>query len=296
MRVLVMGGTRFFGIGMVKRLVADGHDVTVATRGNAPDPFGDAVNRVFFDHRSAESIRSAFCGKSYDAVIDKIAFSSNDVNRVVENTDFGKYILMSTCGGYNGKYHTGIKECEFDPYSYPLQWGERDANGGKFDYDEGKRQAECAAAHLVAAENTVMVRYPVVMGKNDYTGRLRYYIEHIISGKPMFISNKSLHISYLYEEDAADMFADILTTDISGPVNACAGDGITLNEIIGYTEKKTGKTAVFDKTGDAAPYNGFEVDVSYDTSKAGKYGITFRPHKEWIYDLIDFYVNEIKDE
>ncbi len=32
MNVLVVGGTGFFGIPMVEKLIADGHDVTIATR------------------------------------------------------------------------------------------------------------------------------------------------------------------------------------------------------------------------------------------------------------------------
>ena len=40
MNVLVLGGTRFFGIHMVNVLLENGHDVTIATRGNASDPFG----------------------------------------------------------------------------------------------------------------------------------------------------------------------------------------------------------------------------------------------------------------
>ena len=34
MKILVVGGTRFFGIPMVNALINAGHDVTVATRGN----------------------------------------------------------------------------------------------------------------------------------------------------------------------------------------------------------------------------------------------------------------------
>ena len=33
MRVLVLGGTRYFGIPMVKELLARGHNVTIAIRG-----------------------------------------------------------------------------------------------------------------------------------------------------------------------------------------------------------------------------------------------------------------------
>ncbi len=41
MKILVLGGTRFFGIHMVKDLIDKGHDITIATRGNAKD--GDAA-------------------------------------------------------------------------------------------------------------------------------------------------------------------------------------------------------------------------------------------------------------
>lgn len=33
MNILVIGGTRFFGIDMVNELLTAGHDVTIATRG-----------------------------------------------------------------------------------------------------------------------------------------------------------------------------------------------------------------------------------------------------------------------
>ena len=37
MKILVIGGTRFFGIHMVRELLAQGHAVTIATRGNVKD-------------------------------------------------------------------------------------------------------------------------------------------------------------------------------------------------------------------------------------------------------------------
>lgn len=34
MKILVIGGTKFFGIPMMEALSAGGHEVTIATRGN----------------------------------------------------------------------------------------------------------------------------------------------------------------------------------------------------------------------------------------------------------------------
>ncbi len=37
MKILVIGGTRYFGIHMVNKLLERGHKVTIATRGKTPD-------------------------------------------------------------------------------------------------------------------------------------------------------------------------------------------------------------------------------------------------------------------
>lgn len=37
MKILVMGGTRYFGIHMVNKLLEQGHEVTIATRGKTPE-------------------------------------------------------------------------------------------------------------------------------------------------------------------------------------------------------------------------------------------------------------------
>lgn len=42
MNILMLGGTRFFGIHTVKALLSKGHAVTIATRGITKDEFGDA--------------------------------------------------------------------------------------------------------------------------------------------------------------------------------------------------------------------------------------------------------------
>ena len=49
MKILVIGGTRFFGIPMVNELLSKGHDITIATRGNNSDSYGDKVNRIILE-------------------------------------------------------------------------------------------------------------------------------------------------------------------------------------------------------------------------------------------------------
>ena len=59
MKILVIGGTRFFGIHMVNALLSMGHDVTIATRGKAEDDFGDRVSRIVLERTSEESMSNA---------------------------------------------------------------------------------------------------------------------------------------------------------------------------------------------------------------------------------------------
>ena len=56
MNILVLGGTRFFGVHTVNELIKNGHDVTIATRGITTDSFGNNVNRVIYDRNDKESI------------------------------------------------------------------------------------------------------------------------------------------------------------------------------------------------------------------------------------------------
>ena len=62
-------------------------------------------------------------------------------------------------------------------------------------------------------------------------------------------------------------------------------------EIINYAEKKLGKTAILDADGDAAPYNGLTDTLSFNTEKANGIGYTFSDLGNWIYGLIDHYVD-----
>ena len=90
MKILVIGGTRFFGVPMVKKLIADGHEVTLATRGQHKDTFGGEVKRIVMDKTDENSVKAALCGKHFDAVIDKVAYSSNDVRSLLRHARYTK--------------------------------------------------------------------------------------------------------------------------------------------------------------------------------------------------------------
>lgn len=284
MKILVIGGTRFFGIHMVNELLEKGHDVTIATRGRAVDQYGDRVRRLLIDRTDEKSVKEALRGRHFDVVIDKLAYCSNDIKYVMEAADCDKYIHMSSTAVYEPK-HIDLIESDFDGASRKLVWCDR----RDFPYEEIKRQAECALCREYSERNWTAVRYPFVLGKDDYTKRLLFYVEHIMKEVPMNIDNPDCQMGYIRSDEAGKFMAFLAEKDVRGAVNGSSEGTISLREIIRYVEMKTGRKAVIDKTGENAPYNG-EPEYSINTDRAKALGFRFSKLQDWIYDLLDHYI------
>ncbi|MBQ9135590.1 MAG: NAD-dependent epimerase/dehydratase family protein [Lachnospiraceae bacterium] len=287
MKILVIGGTRYFGIHMVRELLAQGHDVTIATRGNAMDEFGERVKRIVLERTSEESVKNALSGKHYDVVIDKIAYCPNDIRYVMEAVSCDKYIHMSSTSVYDPK-HLNTVESDFDGTTKELIWCDRMA----FPYEEIKRQAECALWQTYADRNWIAVRYPFAIGADDYTKRLLFYVEHTMKSIPMYIDNLDYQMGYIRSDEAGKFMAFLIDKDFRGAINGCADGTISLREIITYVEQKTGTKAMLDENGDVAPYNG-EPEYSINTDKAKALGFKFSRLQDWIYELLDYYIQSL---
>ena len=288
MKILVVGGTRYFGIPMVNTLLRNGHEITIGTRGNSKPEFEGPVDYVAMDRMSSESVNEALDGWHFDLIIDKIAYSSNDVKALLENVSCDKYIQMSTCSVYS-KEHADITEDEFRTEEYELHWTDRIK-----DYQEAKRQAERAVIEFMDPANISFVRYPIVLGENDYTGRLDFYIEHVMDQIPMNIDDIDNKMAFIYEKDAGDFIAYLADHFVSGPINGCSKEAVKISNIIEYIEKCFGKKAVLSQQGDNAPYNGLEDTLSFNTEKAESIGYRFRELKDWLYPLIGIRIKNLE--
>ena len=288
MNILVIGGTRFFGIHMVEELLKMGHDITIATRGQASDSFGDRVKRIIIERTNEDSIKNAFKEKHYDVVIDKIAYCSNDIKYAMENISCDKYIYMSSTSVYDPK-HMDTLETDFDGYSNDFVWCDRMA----FPYEGIKRQAEYALWQKYSDRKWIAVRYPFAIGKDDYTKRLLFYVEHTMKSIPMNIDNLDYQMGYIRSDEAGKFIAFLVDKDVNGALNGSSEGTISIKEIIHYVEKKTGTKAIIDKEGDEAPYNG-EPEYSINTEKANALGFRFSRLNDWIYELLDYYIELVK--
>jgi nucleoside-diphosphate-sugar epimerase len=281
--ILVIGGTRYFGVHLVNELLAQGHNVTIATRGMAKDNFGDKVSRITLNRTDAESMKEALSGKFFDVVYDNLAYCSQDVKYLLEVIKCSKYIMMSSTAVY--ELHWDTKEEDFKPIDKKLIWCSRT----DFPYDEIKRQAECALWQEYKDINAIAVRYPFVIGQDDYTQRLRFYVEHALKGIPMYIDNIDSQMGFIRSDEAGAFMAFLADKTYSGAINGSSHGTISIREILDYVAEKTGKEAVLSEEGENAPYNG-TAEYSININRAEELGFRFSNLKDWVYGLVDYYI------
>ena len=284
MNVLVLGGTRFFGIHMIEALLDRGHTVTIATRGRTMDRFGNRVERIVLDRTDESSMRSALSGVHFDVAIDKLAYCSNDIRAAMETVSCERYIHMSSTAVYDPK-RLNTKESDFDGMGGKLVWCAR----ADFPYDEIKRQAEYALWQRYGDRKWLAVRYPVVLGSDDYTKRLFFYVEHVMNAKAMHVDNLDKQMGFIRSDEAGKFLAFLAEQELTGAINGCSSGTVSLAEIIAYIEHKTGMRAIIDPAGERAPYNG-EPEYSINTQKAQSLGFQFSNLRDWIFDLLDEYI------
>lgn len=284
-KILVLGGTRFFGRKLVELLIADRHDVTIVTRGKLANPFGDKVKHLIVDRRDTEAFSKAVEGEYYDIVYDNICYSPNEAKAFCDifNGKMGKLVFTSTLATYAAD---GKAKCEadFNPYTYNIQMGDTE----DFTYGEGKRQAE-AVLFKYATCPVVAVRFPIVMGLDDYTKRLHFHVEHVANEEAIGFVNMDAEMSFILAEEAGQFLKWVGLTDIEGPFNATAQGTISLKDLIAFVEKAIGKKAKITLVGSDEVRSPYAIPASWymTTEKAQKEGFAFSKLNDWLPGLIN---------
>jgi len=213
MKILVIGGTRFFGYHTVKQLLKDGHDVTLYNRGQTPDDFGDSVSHIRGDRCDPSGFFSQLRGMTFDVVIDMIAFKQKDSQNAVRTFqgNIGHFIHISTAAVYimTKDYPCPLREEDYDRPLYP-QSKERSE---LWSYAHHKRECEevLLKAHSKNGFPVTMLRLPIVMGERDYTLRAYSYFLRIQDRKPIILPDSGLNVfTHVYQGDIVKTIASNL--------------------------------------------------------------------------------------
>jgi nucleoside-diphosphate-sugar epimerase len=283
-KILILGGTRFFGLELLRLLLEQGDQVTVASRNFLRLPKEFNITQFPFDRESPDSFSLLRKLGDFDVVYDQLCYTPNDAKLLLEMLApiAGKLIVTSTQSVY---FKNGLQcEEDFDASSYPIQFGSRK----DFGYGEGKRLAE-AVLQQTSHVPLVLVRLPLVLGENDYTGRLDYHIQSVLRARKIVALNPDSRTSIIHSTDAAKMLQNLGKNSLTGVFNGASLGEISLTQILNVVSAFAGKKAHVVPEGtesDKSPY-AQEESRWLDTSKASNSGVIFSLINEWLPQLVE---------
>lgn len=285
-KALVIGGTRFFGVHLVEGLLEKGYEVTIATRGQTPDSFSSNVSRIIVDRLNFAELKERCGNQTWDIVFDQICYSSQEAKEAIDvfRGKTKKYVFTSSKSVYDeGDGELGFVEGDFDPLKHNIIQGPKE----DFSYNEGKRQAE-AVFFQQAPFPVVAVRFPIVLGLNDYTKRLHFHIEKTLNHVEIHLINPEASIDFITEEEAGEFLVWIGLSEFIGPINALSDGNVKLSDLITTIEKKAQTSAIITSTPNETNVSPFNISKSWlmNNEKASNLGFQFKDLNEWLPVLI----------
>jgi len=203
-KVLIIGGTRFFGYFIARRLIAEGHEVTLFNRGLTPDDLGPGLRRIHGDRKDRADFGRKLGGEEFDAAIDMIAYTAADSQSAAEILAgrVGRFIHISTGSVYivTRDFPCPLREEDFDREVLPRPSGDDDW----WLYGYHKRLCEEALREAGAKRGFpfVILRLPIVFGERDYTLRAYSYFLRLEDGKPLILPDGGFNVfTHIYQDD-----------------------------------------------------------------------------------------------
>jgi 2'-hydroxyisoflavone reductase len=240
MRLLVLGGTRFLGRGVVGAALAAGDEVTTFTRGVSGAP-PDGVEALHGD-RNRPGGMDVLRGREWDAVVDTCGFVPTVVNRGAELLagSVGHYVFVSSINAYPGFGEEPIRD------DSPVYDGDPDAGSpdGTFEMEQyGPFKVGCERAverHFPG--RATQLRAGLIIGPYDNTGRLSYWVDRMARGGEVLAPGQPDRVLRLI--DARDLGAFAVETARAGTAGTFVADGpadqVTFGEVLAAAAEVAG--------------------------------------------------------
>jgi nucleoside-diphosphate-sugar epimerase len=204
MEVLVVGGTEFISVHVVRALLRRGHAVTVLNRGRRPERRPASVRALVADRRDHPGLRRVLAGERFDAVVD-VAYApttGEDVAALADALDdrAGHVLFVST-----GRVYDHARPIPFDedtPRS--LYWGE---------YAKNKIAGEdvLLARHRERGLPVTIVRPTHVYGPMNTRDNETFFFDRLVRGRPVLVPGPGGWLrQFGHVEDLAEAIAALL--------------------------------------------------------------------------------------
>jgi nucleoside-diphosphate-sugar epimerase len=202
-RVLVIGGTKFIGLALVRRLVSLGHEVAVFHRGQSPAELPPSVVELKGDRHRLGGHAAQFRWIMPEVVVDMIAFTASDARGLVDafRGQARRAVVISSADVYRAYgIFLGLEAGPLEPTPlaedaplrsilYPYRSHSSGADDFLHDYDKiPVEQVILGQSDLPAT----VLRLPIVHGPGDEHHRLAAYLRRMDQGRPAILLNESM--------------------------------------------------------------------------------------------------------
>jgi 2'-hydroxyisoflavone reductase len=313
MKILVLGGSRFLGRTFVEAAQKQNHEVTIFNRGNQNEGFKDVEIITGDRFGNLNEIKNRY----WDAVLDTSGFIPSSV---VKSTELLKdrvkhYTFISSISVYKDWIQKNFDET-YPVYEMSLEEAnELSKNGVTYEY-YGQFKALC---EVVAEKNmpgrVAIIRAGQLIGPNDYTDRIPYWIHRIAAGgKVLAPGNPNRSVQIIDNKDLSNWIVKLMTNETPGTFNATGPDyNLTMKHFLDTCKKVTGSipevfwaSEKFLLDNKVAPWTEMPLWVPEDfplepkleepwkgaftvnISKAIESGLTFRPIEESLAEIYEW--------
>ncbi|MFF3014335.1 NAD-dependent epimerase/dehydratase family protein [Streptomyces sp. NPDC057939] len=317
-RILVIGGSRYFGKHLVTLLRDAGNEVTVLNRGSVLPP--DGVAGLVADRDDERHLREVLGSRTFDAVVDQVCYTPHQAavaRRVFGAGRTGRYVMTSTMEVYDpatfpsslpgrGSARTSVHahpvaEDGVDLPGFPAilpAAGAELPSGPAAAYAEGKRRAEAVFLRDPAFPY-VSVRSAHVLGggRAEFTGRLAHYVGRIGAGLPVDVHEDPYPTSFIHHREIAEFLAWAVTGSFTGPVNAASDGALTVTRLCELVAARVGRPPRYRTVArgqEASPFS-FDRPYALDNGRAARLGFAFTRTEDWLPEAVDEAIDDATD-
>jgi nucleoside-diphosphate-sugar epimerase len=233
LKILVIGGTRFVGLRLVRFLESKGHDITLLNRGRTEVRLPSSIKRLYADRREPATVKSALQGKSFEAVFDMTGYQAANLEPILEILEgkVGHYVFQSTCGVYADSEILPVTE-DF-PYLVP-----EDETDNQFAYEKGKIECEkfLLKAHRERGFPVTIFRCPFIYGPENWMDeREGSYFARLLMGRKIIVPGNGSTINHFtHVDDLARAYLSVIGKErtLGQAYNIADAEAFTINGYI----------------------------------------------------------------
>ena len=229
MEALVIGGTQFIGLRLVRLLHERGHRVAVLNRGRSEASLSQDITRLRADRNEPEQVAAVLSGRRYDAVFDISGYTPAQLEPIIVALQgrIGHYVFCSSVSVYAPAQTAPVRE------DTPLVRSEK---VGTYGRDKVDCEDLLLDAYARRGFPVTIIRPPVVYGPHNKLAEREFsFFARLTQGRPVIIPGDGLTLLHMvHVDDLAAAFAAVPGRQqaLGNAYTVCGNEAISAAEYV----------------------------------------------------------------